>query len=508
MCLLHWGGVALFTLILCLGLGLRLRQYFFDRSLYQDEARLANNVVERPLGSLLTQPLEWDQVAPPGFLAALKGATWLLGESPKALRFLPLVGGVLAMLLTVALARAALRQASARFCLVGLVCFAPGLVYYSSDCKQYSTDVAFALLVLWLGARFRAERWKSGVAALALAGSISVWCSHPGVFVLAAVGPVLWLELVVRKQRAAAAALTAVGAFWLANLAVIYALWSQDSAHDSYLQGFWSAGFAPWPFGAWKSLGWYLDSGIHLMYVAFGRMGPIFVNSEACFTPLNACLLVLALAGAGSLWRGNKRLAGILSLCVVFTVVASALRLYPLRGRLILFLAPVVYLFLSGLIEWLAAHRPGSWSVVAGLGAAGLVGVALAASMSVAWRPYNRLDIKGAIAYVQARHLPGDQVALTPVSEPVYRFYVRQYGMQNIPVVATLTTNYDPGVFLETLGRKGARKRTWLIAGEWRSVLRRFLRAVRRVAPTGERWHAEEWGDAYLLDFSKAGGTR
>lgn len=66
-----------FALIVACGAALRLWQYFGRASLWLDELGLATSILNRPLRTLLAEPLLFDQVAPPGFLAAVKGATAL-----------------------------------------------------------------------------------------------------------------------------------------------------------------------------------------------------------------------------------------------------------------------------------------------------------------------------------------------------------------------------------------------------------------------------------------------
>jgi hypothetical protein len=81
-----WGFVAL-------GCLLRLRQFLFDRALWNDESMLALNLIHRSPAELL-RPLEYDQGAPIGFLLLEKMAQLSFGSSEMALRFLPLVCGI------------------------------------------------------------------------------------------------------------------------------------------------------------------------------------------------------------------------------------------------------------------------------------------------------------------------------------------------------------------------------------------------------------------------------
>jgi len=61
------------------GVFLRLSQYLSHRSLWLDEAKLALNIVRRPMGVLLLQPLDSAQGAPIGFLAIEKNGREFFG---------------------------------------------------------------------------------------------------------------------------------------------------------------------------------------------------------------------------------------------------------------------------------------------------------------------------------------------------------------------------------------------------------------------------------------------
>jgi hypothetical protein len=82
---------AALAVVLLAGAALRLWQYAGNASLWLDELALARNIVDEHLGTLLAGRLDYNQVAPPGFLFCEKIAATLLGPSEAALRLFPLL---------------------------------------------------------------------------------------------------------------------------------------------------------------------------------------------------------------------------------------------------------------------------------------------------------------------------------------------------------------------------------------------------------------------------------
>jgi len=172
---------------LILGIVLRLRQYLFNRSLWLDESMLSLNIVRRSAAELL-KLLDYAQTAPLGFLWLEKLAVHYFGTGELALRLVPLLCGIASVALFALLARKLLPPSAVAIA-VGLFSVSEPLIYYSSEVKQYSTDVAFAL-ILCLAAipLFEASSRISGVLSISAAGGIALWFSNPSVFILAGVG--------------------------------------------------------------------------------------------------------------------------------------------------------------------------------------------------------------------------------------------------------------------------------------------------------------------------------
>ena len=211
------GARTALAVFLLAGVGLRLAQYLANASLWIDEIALAQNVLRYPLAHLVSQPLALDQVAAPGFLALTKGAVTLFGASEMALRLVPLLCGLLALLLFPSLSRR-IQPAWIAVFAVGVFALAPTLIAHGAELKPYSTDLlaSVALTLAALAVSGPEAGWPSWLGAI-LVGGAAVWFSQGAVFVVTGLGAALLL-LAVRERRFGA---------WLA---VLLAVWSVSAA--------------------------------------------------------------------------------------------------------------------------------------------------------------------------------------------------------------------------------------------------------------------------------------
>lgn len=329
-----WIGLSL----VLAGVILRLRQYLVNRSLWLDEAMLANNILGRGFAGLF-RPLDNDQGAPVGFLLVQKIVTLLFGDSEFALRLFPFLAGCLALVLMFLLARK-ISNAFASNLALALFAFSPALIYYSSEVKQYSFDVAIALALILVFLKFT----KNDTILLAIAGAFVIWFSHPALFIIAALGLTLFVQAVREKDKHKIIPLLVVAFVWAVSLGALYLVnLRQLSTHQFFLD-YWSAGFIPHDASA---PAWLVNSlrapftdllGLQLLYLFSGLL----------------CLL-----GMVGLTRRLPRFGLFLLLVLFLTLLASALTLYPFAGRMILFLAPIFLLFLAEGVDLL-----GAWTLV------------------------------------------------------------------------------------------------------------------------------------------------
>ena len=339
-----WGWAV--GLVAAIGVGLRVRALFANRSLWLDEAMLALNICGRTFGGLLA-PLDYDQGAPIGFLMLERLAVVVMGPTELALRLVPFIASIAALALVYRFCRANFGIAAAAIGLA-LVALSPALISYSGEAKQYGVDVSVGLLLLTLAAD-ALRIGLSGRRALILGavGALAVWISHPAVFVLAGSGMTLMLDGVLKRRRAPVFVAAAISAFWLASFAATYLLSLKHLNANPTLNAMWETGFLSFPPKSLTDLRQYVVVVLGVFEAPYqntqleeslaGRMGLIAV------TAFFAGILVL-------LRRDDRGLAALLVGPLAFAVLAAILHKYPLRYRLALFTTgPILLASATGL---------------------------------------------------------------------------------------------------------------------------------------------------------------
>src|SRR5262249_50997350 len=189
----------LFFLVL-LGIALRAWAYFRDTSLYLDEILLSRNILQLPLGHLLTKPLALDQVAPRGFLLIEKLSVIIFGPNEMALRLLPFVCGITSLLLFRRLAEKILPPVASA---VALFLFAIGVPFirFGAEVKQYECDLLAAILLPLLALKsLEREASARRLVIGGLAGFLIIWFSQASVLIMAGIGLGLTLQWLFSRE--------------------------------------------------------------------------------------------------------------------------------------------------------------------------------------------------------------------------------------------------------------------------------------------------------------------
>lgn len=432
-----------------LGAILRARHYFFNRSLWLDEAYLATNLIERTLPQLAA-PLDFNQVAPFGFLAATKAVTVLLGESERSLRLLPFVSSLAALVLMSYFARRNLSPIGSLSAVI-ILAVSPAAITYAAEFKQYSSDLAIAALLLLVGLEMvEKSRPQPATPVLMALGIVAVWLSFPAVFILAAISITdLTQTIAGREWRRLRTQLLIYGSWLVSILSMLPLVHRTRSALAQEYFTLWQPGFLPFPPGSLSDLDRLLD-----------RYLQLFDNVQG--SPLWSGVALLAIVGGFNYLRHRARQAALLAAIVAAALVASFLELYPLMDRAALYLLPLLALLLAAGIEGMA-NGLGSlqWPVVIVL-LAFILARPLRTSLLAAASPPAR-EMRAAYLWFQEKVRPSDGVYVYYGAEPLVRYYSQQYEAGPISFDYGTRSREEPKVYLEQLADHLGSDRVWMI---------------------------------------------
>jgi len=512
-----------------LGVALRLASFLTNRSLWEDEAFIALNIRGRSFAGLLS-PLDLNQVAPIAFLLSEKLATRLLGPADWVLRLVPLLASLAALPLFYAVARRVLRVPGT---LIGLLLFSVStyVVYYAAEVKQYGTDVTVTLVLLWCALRWMEDQGsRPRKLMLVGAGALGLWCSHPSLFILGGVGIAMFLAGLLRARtrvgselrtdspppkemvRSADPTKSDVPAHWHTPLVLALGCWAISFASvyfvslrhhvdEKYLLDFWADGFAPVPRSL-SAVRWYVD--------AFSNVFADPVGLDFSY----ACQ-VFAVLGCIALYRANRPALAMLTVPILFALLASLLNRYPFQGRLLLFSVPLFLLLIAAGFDALMQARPQLGRGIAATLALMLVIAALSRAamqmddfprQQVPWPP--REEMKPVMQYLQTRYRPGDGVYVYSYAGPAFAYYAPVYGLGDVKFETFYSRKTDDASLATTLLPLRGGRRTWVVLAHVYIGAGRvnkadiYLQALDRMGKTQDHF-AAQGADLYLFDFSR-----
>ncbi len=443
--------ILMIAVIILIGVILRVRQYVVNRSLWIDEAMLALNIVDRSFAEL-TQPLDYGQGAPVGFLFLQKIIIQGLGNKDYILRLLPLIAGIVAIFLMYNVAK---RYVGVRGVPVALGLFAVSvpLIYYTSEVKQYSTDVMSSLLLLFVA--YNCLEVNSNLkqfTVLGFVGALSMWLSHPALFVMVGISLSLTLDLLMRRDWPKLSWLGGVLFFWLINFVVLYLISLRFLATNTILINYWRDSFMPVP--PWHNIAWFHE--------AFSAM----LTYPVGLTNVSIGIALL-FVGCVSLFFRKWQLALILIMPFLTTLVASGLEKYPFSDRLLLFIVPIVFLLVAEGIERprliLLKFNPliafGVWII--------LVSLLLYKPINIAryhfLYPKMEEHIKPIMAYLSQNRQNTDTIYIYYGARPAFTYYALPFGFEDGDYIFGVFSRQDPDKYIQEINELNGRKRVWFV---------------------------------------------
>lgn len=446
--------------LIAIGVGLRVWQYLSNASLWIDEAALARNIIDRPVRALLG-PLDYAQVAPPGFLLIQKAAVLSLGCSEYALRLFPLLCGIAALVVFARLAHDLLDDWAAPFA-AGMFALGTPFVFLASQVKQYSTDIAASVVVLavavWM--RRQPDNVRRSIA-LGVVGAAVVFFSQPACFVIAGVGASLAVVALLERSRPRIRAVAIVGVLWgLAfTAAALLALRAVSPTDRLYMHWYWEAGFWPVPPRNTSELWWPFQQ---LTY-AFGTFGNPRRTNGGLSYPWSPLFVVVMLVGHVAIWKQRRDVALFLVVPALLTLAASAFQLYPFTGRVLTFLEPSFLLATAAGAHYLLRIWPDRLQAATPALLAVLGGSPIYAAVRAL--PPERVEhIRPIVAAVARQLQPEDAVYVYYGAGQAALYYAPMFGLARDTLIVGRCSMTNPRAYLREVDRFRGRPRVWILA--------------------------------------------
>jgi hypothetical protein len=374
----------------------------------------------------LLRSLDLNQAAPIGFLEAEKLAITLLGSDEHALRLLPLLASLLAIVVFCLAAQQLLRPLAAAVSVAAFALLDP-LILYSATVKQYAFDVLAAVAILALALVLEQYRLRRlDIVALTLFGASLVWFSHASVFALGGLAVVLLISCIGSRDWPRTAALLAMSGAWAVSFLVEFFLSRENLT--GIVGGFSEeSGRLLTPRQDDPSM--FIGVTDRLRYLVgledTASGDPILGSLPAGVNRgLTVLILIMAVAGFVSLVRRRTRFAVVLATPPVLAALASAMHQYPLVGRTLLFLLPSLALCVGeGAQVLISTTARRGLTVLAAVVVASAVAAIAILPATYAFHPRRGQEMRQALNYLGMRHQRGDTLYVSNQAQYAFAYY-------------------------------------------------------------------------------------
>lgn len=315
--------IILFAIFL-LGIFLRAKGFLGNSSFWHDECGLAWNIKVKSYSELFGV-LNFLQVTPPFFLILSKFLSSIFGFSEFVFRLIPFVAGCSGIFVFYLLADKVLNRKFNVILAVLLFAINQNLINYSFEFKPYETDVFFTIICMLFFLNLDAARLtkrKAFIYGIALAAI--PWFSFTSVFIIIAGIINIFFEALKNKKL---------------PINIHYLLFSLFISCLLYLKFLINNYTGTQMVSDWQNYFITFDIRHFIKLVIY--------NFKYFFSPVQYILFIVILFFWGAkIFCKEKRKFFNLSIFTLITIIASSLlHFYPFADRLILFIFPIVLLF-------------------------------------------------------------------------------------------------------------------------------------------------------------------
>jgi len=403
----------LLCLVLTLGFILRLKGLLSNPSFWHDESALAWNVLNKSYVELFDK-LRFLQIAPPFFLIITKFLVFLTDSynhvyrCDMVLRILPFIFGNLSIIMFYILCKKVYQSKWTNLAAVAFVALNPTLINYSFEFKPYSTDVFCCLLVIYIfmSIDFKIIELKQ-IFKYGFILSILPWFSFASTFAILSGFMILSFKKENPAFFTSLLALPVTSAFLYLNLFVVK-IYTQNSAG---MIGYWHNAFVNKDF-----------SNIHPLIT--DNFNYFFQNiPHFSITIAGLCIF----AGIIIFCKKSDFLFTQISLMIFATLIcASMLKFYPFSTRMILFLIPILVIYMVKITDIKNCFV--SWLIVAIL----LIPHFIFAVKCLHYQNINRNDYaRNMMNILSVNIYPQDIIILNETSNADFLYYNTFFKLNN-----------------------------------------------------------------------------
>ncbi|WP_207420131.1 glycosyltransferase family 39 protein [Desertivirga brevis] len=337
--------------LIAIGIFFRLFHYIYNRSLWTDEMYLSLSFLKMDFLELAVKPLEYQQKAPIGFLWLVKLSVMAFGKQEMALRLIPLLSGIASLFFFKKVAERFLSTAAVAAA-VGILALAPPFIYHSVEIKQYGVEVLVTILALYLYVRYQHKKEIPQLIGWGIGGALLIWFSYSSIFVLTGMALAITINNIIRGRWKRAFLQAIPFSMWMLSFLMNFFLFTYQKTNSGWLIDWFDIrqAYLPIPPKSFADLSFLLQMPYKMLFYPLGLLWE-FVDVDngvvRIIGRMGVISLTLWVVGMVFYIRKNPKVFMILFLPVLLAMVASAIRQYPFYERLILFLCPLIIIFIA-----------------------------------------------------------------------------------------------------------------------------------------------------------------
>jgi hypothetical protein len=413
----------LIKIIIIAGFILSGYQFFYNRSLWFDEAADANNIINRTHLALL-KPLDFKVIAPILFIQIEKIFSELIPDTELGLRLFPLLCFFVSVLLFVRIVKIIHSNYFTIILSILLFIFNLNLIYYSSELKQYMSDVLILTAIYYLILReYKDEKLK--YYYLGIAGAVSIFLSNIAPIILFTVFIYLLYNYFKNKNNKYFFLSLSISALWGILFLVYFYSFIYNNPVRGELVESWSNSFLPLnPFSV-EFYRFILDKG--------KMIGSNFFQLRSNIGVIVLYLFIII----GYVFMFRKKRYDLMIITVIpilLHLLSSGLKLYPFGARLLLYNFPLIIIICSFgfdllYVQFFSKFKIEHIRII-------LISIALLKfGFLTSGLPIQHQEVKKSLEYMESKYIKGDKLYLYSNAKQAYNYYQKIHKTNNSQIV-------------------------------------------------------------------------